>query len=88
MLQYVLCVFARVCVRSHVAQEVHHRIWLTHSHELDLVAQQDLHGDEHEDFTRAADHLVPNSVDTNDQRKAGIKHRHARKAQEILLSCL
>lgn len=71
-LQYEKKKVSTVFVFSHIGQEVYHRIGSTHSHQLDFVAQQYLHSHENQDFTGAADHLVPNSVDAHYQPKTGI----------------
>lgn len=77
----VSCVY----VFSHISQEVYHCVGSTHSHELYLVGQQDLHSHENQDFTGAADHLVPNSVEAC-QHKTGIKNSRSRQTQAVVLS--
>ncbi len=48
---------------AHVRQEVVNSIRVTHSHQHDLIAEQNLHGNKHQDLTGAADDFIPNPAD-------------------------
>lgn len=44
---------------THVTQELEHALGSVDAHQHDLVAEQDLQSDKHQDLTGAADHFVP-----------------------------
>lgn len=44
---------------THIAQKPDDALRPVDAHQHDLVAEQDLQGDEHQDLTGATDHLVP-----------------------------
>ncbi len=67
---------------AHVRQEVVNSFRVTHSHQHALIAEQNLHGNKHQDLTGAADDFIPNPADQSQHSTVRRSANHTR-AQSI-----